>query len=256
MAEPSALRGASPLARRTPVRRRPGAVGALGPKVLVVDDELPIRKLLRCGLEAQGFRVLEAADAGTGIAQCAEADPDLVILDLDLPDRDGRELIAEVRVWSRVPILVLSGRSSVAEKVAALDLGGSDYVVKPFSMAELLARVRALLRDRPRPSAETAVYRVGPLELDVARRRVTLAGGALKLSRKEFELLCVLVMHAGRVVTHKQLLHEIWGRVHENDTQYLRVYVGQLRDKLGDDSARPRFIANEPGVGYRFIEPE
>jgi two-component system KDP operon response regulator KdpE len=231
-------------------------VGALAPKILVVDDELPIRRLLRTGLEAQGFRVLEAADVGAGLAQCAEADPDLVILDLGLPDRDGRELIAEVRVWSRVPILVLSGRSADAEKVAALDLGGSDYVVKPFSMAELLARVRALLRDRPRPREDHPVYRVGPLELDVARRRVTLAGSLRKLSRKEFDLLRILMMHAGRVVTHKQLLHEIWGRVHESDVQYLRVYVGQLRNKLGDDPARPRFIANEPGVGYRFIDPE
>jgi two-component system, OmpR family, KDP operon response regulator KdpE len=245
----SALAAAS-LRRR---RRRPGARGQ---RVLVVEDELPIRQLLRRGLENHGFGVIEAADAAAGIAQCAEADPDLVILDLGLPDRDGRELIAEVRLWSRVPILVLSGRAGAAEKVAALDLGGSDYVVKPFSMPELLARVRALLRDRPQPRDDAPVYQVGALELDVVRRRVSVAGSAIKLSRKEFELLRLLVMHAGRVVTHKQLLHEVWGPVHENDVQYLRVYVAQLRQKLGDDPSQPRFIANEQGVGYRFIEAE
>jgi two-component system, OmpR family, KDP operon response regulator KdpE len=255
MTAPPAVPGRSPLAAST-VRRRRELRRALGPKVLVVEDEPPIRQLLRRGLETHGFQVIEADSAEAGIAQCAESDPDLVILDLGLPDRDGRELIAEVRVWSRVPILVVSGRVSTAEKVKTLDLGGSDYVVKPFSMPELLARVRALLRDRPRAREEAPVHRVGALELDIARRRVQLAGSAIKLSRKEFELLRVLVMHVGRVVTHKQLLHEIWGRVHETDVQYLRVYVAQLRAKLGDDPAAPRFIANEQGVGYRFIEAD
>ena len=226
------------------------------PTILVVDDELQIRRLLRIGLEAQGYRVLEATTAREGIARCADSSPDLVILDLGLPDRDGRELIAEVRIWSKVPILVLSVRSGEREKVDALDLGGNDYVAKPFGMAELLARVRALLRDRSRPQESEAIYKVGDVELDVARHRVTLGGQPLKLSPKEFDLLRLLVVHAGRVVTHKQLLREIWGRFHENDTQYLRVYVGQLRDKLGDDPARPRYIANEPGIGYRFIEPD
>ncbi len=255
MTAPTAVPGQSHRAVAT-IRRRRRVQSALGPRVLVVDDEAPIRQLLRRGLESHGYQVLEALDAASGIAQCAEADPDLVILDLGLPDRDGRELIAEVRLWSRVPILVVSGRSSAAEKVRALDLGGSDYVVKPFSMPELLARVRALLRDRPRAREDASVHRVGPLELDVARRRAALAGSPIKLSRKEFELLRVLVMHVGRVVTHKQLLSEIWGRGHENDVQYLRVYVAQLREKLGDDPSHPRFIANEQGVGYRFIESE
>jgi two-component system KDP operon response regulator KdpE len=222
--------------------------------VLVVEDEAPIRHLLRRVLESHGYAVVEAADAATGIAQCAEGNPDLVILDLGLPDRDGRELIADVRIWSRVPILVVSGRTAASEKVAALDLGGSDYVVKPFSMPELLARVRALLRDRPRARDDAPVHRVGPVELDIARHRVTVAGAPIRVSRKEFELLRVLMMHVGRVVPHKQLLSEIWGRVHENDVQYLRVYVAQLRGKLGDDPSHPRFIANEQGVGYRFIE--
>ncbi|HXV35931.1 MAG TPA: response regulator transcription factor [Myxococcota bacterium] len=225
-------------------------------RILIVDDEIQIRRLLRIGLEAHGFDVLEATTVREGIARCADSNPDLVILDLGLPDRDGRDLIGEVRAWSKLPILVLSVRSSEKDKVDALDRGGSDYVSKPFSMAELLARVRALLRDRPREDDENSVYQVGLLQLDVPRHRVTLDGRIVKLSRKEFDLLHLLVLHAGRVVTHKQLLREIWGRVHEDDTQYLRVYVGQLREKLGDDPARPRFIANEPGVGYRFIEPD
>jgi two-component system KDP operon response regulator KdpE len=224
--------------------------------ILLVDDELQIRRLLRIALEAQGFDILEATTAREGIARCADSNPDLVLLDLGLPDREGSELISEVRAWSKVPILVLSVRSSAQGKVEALDLGASDYVSKPFSMAELLARVRAVLRDRPRPDEGQAVHRIGDFELDVARRRVSVAGRALKLSRKEFELLHLLVIHAGRVVTHKHLLREIWGKSHEGDTQYLRVYVSQLRDKLGDDPARPRFIANEPGIGYRFIAPD
>ena len=224
--------------------------------MLVVEDEAPIRQLLRRGLEAHGFAVIEATDTDSGIAQCAETSPDLVILDLGLPDRDGRELIAEVRMWSRVPILVVSGRSSSSEKVAVLDLGGSDYVVKPFNMPELLARVRALLRDRPRSSEDAPVHRVGPVELDIARHRVTVTGAPVRVSRKEFELLRVLMTHVGRVVPHKQLLNEIWGRVHENDTQYLRVYVAQLRQKLGDDPSQPRYIANEQGIGYRFVESD
>jgi two-component system KDP operon response regulator KdpE len=241
---------------RTTIRRRRRAPGATGPRILVVEDEAPIRQLLRRGLEAHGFAVTEATDTASGIAQCAEGSPDLVILDLGLPDRDGRELIAEVRGWSRVPILVVSGRSSSSEKVAVLDLGGSDYVVKPFNMPELLARVRALLRDRPRASEDAPVHRVGPVELDIARHRVTVAGAPVRVSRKEFELLRVLMMHVGRVVPHKQLLREIWGRPHENDVQYLRVYVAQLREKLGDDPSQPRYIANEQGIGYRFVEVE
>jgi len=255
MTAPTALPNRIPRARTT-IRRRRRVPSATGPRVLVVEDEAPIRQLLRRGLEAHGYTVIEAADAAAGIGQCAEGSPDLVILDLGLPDRDGRELIGEVRVWSRVPILVVSGRSSTSEKVAVLDLGGSDYVVKPFSMPELLARVRALLRDRPRPNTDVSVHRVGPVELDITRHRVTVAGSPLKVSRKEFELLRLLMMHVGRVVSHKQLLAEVWGRGHENDTQYLRVYVAQLREKLGDDPSHPRYIANEQGIGYRFIEAD
>lgn len=225
-------------------------------KVLVIDDEPQIRKLLRIGLESQGFAIVTASDAREGIVRCADSSPDLVILDLGLPDRDGLEVISEVRGWSRVPILVLSVRSDEQEKVAALDLGATDYVTKPFGMSELLARVRALLRDRPRDDADAAVYAAGALVVDVPRREVRLEGALVKLSRKEFDLLRLLVMHAGRVLTHRYLLREIWGPAHESDTQYLRVYVGQLRGKLGDDPTRPRFIANEPGVGYRLLVPD
>ncbi len=227
-----------------------------GQKILVVDDELQIRRLVRIGLEARAYRVIEATSVREGIARCAEEQPDLVILDLGLPDLDGSDLISEVRTWSKIPILVLSVRSSEQEKVSALDLGASDYVSKPFSMAELLARVRALLRDRPRNADEDTVFRVGELELNVPRHHVQVGKRSLKLSPKEFALLRMLVSHAGRVVTHKQLLSEVWGRVHESDTQYLRVYVGQLREKLGDDPARPRYIENLPGIGYRFIDPD
>jgi two-component system KDP operon response regulator KdpE len=223
--------------------------------VLLVDDEPQIRKLLRIGLQAQGYSIVDAAAASDGIERCADSSPDLVILDLGLPDQDGLEVIAAIREWSRVPILVLSVRSGEDEKVAALDLGANDFVTKPFGMAELLARTRALLRDRPRDGEESTVYEVGSLVVDVPRREVTVDGTPVRLSRKEFELLRLLVMHSDRVLTHKQLLREIWGPAHEKDTQYLRVYVGQLRSKLGDDPTHPRFIANEPGVGYRLLAP-
>jgi two-component system KDP operon response regulator KdpE len=227
-----------------------------GPKVLVIDDEPQIRKFLRIGLESQGYSVIAAADATEGIARCAETSPALVVLDLGLPDREGSEVIAEIRGWSRVPILVLSVRADEEQKVAALDLGANDFVNKPFGMAELLARVRALLRDHSREDEESAVYSAGPLVVDAARREVRLDGTLLRLSRREFELLRLLVAHAGRVLTHKQLLRELWGPAHEQDTQYLRVYVGQLRGKLGDDPTSPRFIATEPGVGYRLLVRE
>jgi len=231
-------------------------MSASGLKVLVIDDEPQIRKFLRIGLESQGHEVIAAADASEGIARCAESAPALVVLDLGLPDREGFDVIREVRGWSRVPILVLSVRADEEQKVLALDLGANDFVTKPFGMAELLARVRALLRDHTRDDPESAVYRAGPLTVDLGSREVRLGGELLKLSRREFELLRMLVAHAGRVLTHKQLLRELWGPAHEQDTQYLRVYVGQLRGKLGDDPTHPRFIATEPGVGYRLLVRE
>lgn len=225
------------------------------PRILVIDDELQIQKILRIALEANGFEVVAATKGSEGVAKCAVDRPDLVILDLGLPDLDGKDVVVRIREWSPVPILILSVRGAEAQKVAVLDAGANDYVVKPFGMAELLARVRALLRSAGRVGQpEPAELTVGDLTVDVARHEVRLKGEAIKLTRKEFDLLRVLVANAGRIVTHAHLLREVWGKAHEHDTQYLRVFVGQLRQKLGDDPARPTYILNEPGVGYRFLD--
>jgi two-component system KDP operon response regulator KdpE len=226
------------------------------PRILIIDDEAQIRKFLRISLEAHGFVVHEAVRGAEGIGKSATETPDLVILDLGLPDYDGKEVVRRIREWSDVPILILSVRQSETEKVAALDAGANDYVVKPFGIAELLARVRALLRNG-RPGAEGEEgpeISVGDLTVDLARHEVRLAGKPVKLTRKEFELLRMLSRHAGRILTHGQLLREVWGKAHEADTQYLRVFVSQLRHKLGDDPAHPKYILNEPGVGYRMLE--
>ena len=224
-------------------------------RILVIDDEAQIRRFLRIALEANGYAVLEAADGAAGLALAATERPQLVVLDLGLPDRDGKAVVRALREWSAVPVLVLSVREAEAEKVAALDAGADDYVTKPFGAAELLARVRALLRARAAPDAPPAVIEVGELVVDQARHAVSVAGQPVHLTRKEFELLRHLAVHAGRIVTHQQLLRAVWGKAHERDTHYLRVFVGQLRQKLGDDPAQPRFILNEPGVGYRLLTP-
>jgi len=229
-------------------------MSAANPRVLVVDDEPQIRRLLRVSLSAQGFEVTEAATAREAVEQLALATPAVIVLDLGLPDRDGQALIPDLRALSSAPIIVLSVRADEREKVRALDAGANDYVVKPFGMPEFIARLRAALRVQ-NPAAAAPVYKVGELEVDVARHRVAVAGVPIKLSRREFDLLAMLVAHPGRFVTHRQLLRQVWGPGHEEDTQYLRVYVRQLREKLGDDPARPRFIENEPGVGYRLLEP-
>jgi two-component system KDP operon response regulator KdpE len=225
-------------------------------RILVVDDEAQIRRFLRIALEAHGFAVVEAATGTEGVAKCATEAPDLVILDLGLPDIDGKQVVVRIREWSAVPILVLSVRQSEAEKVATLDAGANDYVVKPFGIAEFLARVRALLRHTGGEAGarEPATISVGDLVVDLARHEVTLAGEPVKLTRKEFELLRLLAQNSGRILTHGQLLREVWGKAHENDTQYLRVFVSQLRHKLNDDPADPKYILNEPGVGYRMLD--
>jgi two-component system KDP operon response regulator KdpE len=226
-------------------------------RILVVDDEPQIRKFLRISLQAHGYQVIEAARGEEGIAKCATEGPDLVILDLGLPDQDGQRVIARIREWSTLPIIVLSVRAGEAEKVAALDGGADDYVTKPFGIHELLARVRAVLRSRKQDGEPPPpVVTVGDLAIDLARHRVRVGGAEVRLSRKEFALLRMLALHAGRIVTHQQLLREVWGRAHELETHYLRIYIGHLRQKLGDDPANPRYISNEPGVGYRLLETD
>jgi len=227
-------------------------VSACG-RILVIDDEPQIRKFLRISLSANGYEVVEAAAGEAGIAQCATTQPHLVILDLGLPDRDGQDVIARIREWSDVPIIVLSVRAKDSDKVHALDNGANDYVVKPFSIEELLARVRAAMRAKTPGVSHMARLVVGDLVVDVPDHKVSLSGQDVKLTRKEFELLKILAQNAGRIVTHRQILREIWGPAHVDDIHYLRIYVGHLRQKLGDDPANPQFIESEPGVGYRLI---
>lgn len=223
-------------------------------RILLIEDDPGIRRFLRVAFEAHGFTMEEDASGTGGIAKAATVQPDLVVLDLGLPDMDGKAVIKRIREWSKVPILILSVRQSEEEKVAALDAGANDYVVKPFGIAEMLARVRALLRSASGGAApDTEIVR-GDLRIDLARHEVTLAGDPVKLTRKEFDLLALLARNAGRILTHRQLLADIWGLAHEHDLQYLRVFIGRLRAKLGDDPAAPRFILNEPGVGYRFLD--
>jgi two-component system KDP operon response regulator KdpE len=225
-------------------------------RILVIDDEPQIRRFLDISLRAQGYVVLHAADASTGLATLATEGAELVILDLGLPDRDGMKVLADLRQWSQVPVLVLTARDDEAEKVAALDAGANDYVTKPFGVQELMARLRALLRTQALPEgAQPPVFDDGTLRVDLARREVRLHGELLALSRKEYALLALLVRHAGRVVTQPQLLKEIWGPTHQQDAHYLRVLVAKLRQKLGDDAAHPRWLATEPGVGLRFVSP-
>jgi two-component system KDP operon response regulator KdpE len=223
-----------------------------GARILVIEDEAPIRRFLKIALEAAGFAVEEAERGRLGVELAATRAPDLVVLDLGLPDMDGRAVIAAIRDWSTLPILVLSARDAEGEKVAALDAGADDYVTKPFATGELMARLRALLRNRKAAATEQAVLSAGGLSVDLARRVVTVDGAEAKLTRKEFDVLALLVRHAGRLVTHKQILTTIWGPAHADDTHYLRIAIGHIREKLGDDAAEPRFILTEPGVGYRL----
>ncbi|HKN78330.1 MAG TPA: response regulator [Lysobacter sp.] len=221
--------------------------------VLIIDDEPQIRRFLEIALRAQGHVVAVAETAKAGLEALALQGADVVILDLGLPDRDGLDALRDLREWSRVPVLVLTVRADEAEKVAALDAGADDYVTKPFGVQELLARLRVLLRARNAAGDAPAIFDDGRLRIDIARRVVTLDGEALVLSRKEFALLALLVRHAGQVVTQPQLLRELWGPTHQQDTHYVRILVAKLRQKLGDDAASPKWIATEPGVGLRFL---
>ena len=223
-------------------------------KVLVIDDEPPIRKLLRMGLTTQGYEILEASNGKIALELLAQ-DPALIILDLGLPDIQGHELLRMIRGRNdSVPIVVLSSRGDEAGKVQALDLGADDYLTKPFGMDELLARMRAALRHQLQVHGERPVFRTGDLSVDLVRRIVKVGERDIKLAPKEYELLSFLARHAGRVVTHKQILTAVWGPAHAEDTQYLRVYVGQLRQKVEEHADDPRIILTEPGIGYRIAE--
>ena len=223
--------------------------------VLVVDDEPPIRRFLRTSLAASGYRVIEAEDAAGGLRSLVAEKPDLVILDLGLPDRSGIELICEIRRTSTVPILVLSARHDERSKVEALDLGADDYLSKPFGMDELMARLRAALRHAFQAQGELPVFVSGDLSVDLVRRHVTRGGQEIKLSPKEFDLLRHLVTHAGKVLTHRHLLREVWGPAQADEVQYLRVFIRGLRQKLEPDPTRPTHILTELGVGYRLQLP-
>ena len=223
-------------------------------KVLVIDDEPPIRKLLRMGLSTQGYEILDAPNGKTGLELLGQS-PDLVILDLGLPDMQGLELLRMIRARNeRVPIVVLSSRADEAGKVQALDLGADDYVTKPFGMDELLARMRTALRHQLQVQGERPIFRTGDLSVDLVRRIVKVADKEIKLSPKEYDLLRVLVQHAGKVLTHKFLLGELWDDL--TDAQYLRVYVRQLRQKIEADPERPQYILTETGIGYRLRAPD
>ncbi len=220
--------------------------------VLIVDDEVQIRRLLRVTLEANGYRVLEAANGPDGLAEAAQRNPDVIILDLGLPGMDGLTVLQRLREWSRAPVLVLSVQEGDADKVSALDNGADDYMTKPFSTAELLARLRVLRRRAQPEEADNAVFHAGHLEVDLAARRVTVRGQEIKLTATEYSFLRLLVRNAGKVVTHRQILKEVWGPAYGGQTHYLRVYVAHLREKLETDPARPELVLTESGVGYRL----
>ncbi len=221
--------------------------------VLVVDDETPIRRFLRLSLAAEGYRVLEAGTAAEALERVAGQKPDVVILDLGLPDRDGLALTREIREWSGVPIVVLSAREKENDKVAALEAGADDYVTKPFGVGELIARVKVALRHAAAgAAADEPSFTSGELTVDLARRQVFVGGREVRLTPIEYKLLATLVKHAGKVLTHRQLLHEVWGPEYGDENHYVRVYVAQLRRKIEADAARPRYIRTEPGVGYRL----
>ncbi|MCM2318113.1 MAG: response regulator [Pseudomonas sp.] len=222
--------------------------------VLIVDDEAQIRKFLRISLAANGYRVLEAGSGREGLALAAEAQPDLLVLDLGLPDMDGKDVLTELRRWSPMPVLVLSVRAGDSEKVLCLDGGANDYVTKPFSIPEFLARVRVLLRPPLAAGQAQSRVRCGPLAIDLASRQVSLDGAEIALTPKEYAVLAALARDPGRVVTQQQLLKDIWGPTHVEDSHYLRVVVGHLRQKLGDNPADPHFIVTEAGIGYRLHE--
>jgi len=232
----------------------PGREGG-GRLVLVVEDEPQVVRFLRASLNAHGYRLVEAATGQQGLVEAATRLPDLVLLDLGLPDLDGVEVARRLRDWSAVPVIVLSARGQEDDKIRALDAGADDYLTKPFGVGELLARMRVALRHATRVAsgAGESVVEAGELRVDLAARRVFVRGGEVRLTRTEFNLLATLAKHAGKVVTHRQLLREVWGPGSSGQSHYLRVYMGQLRHKLEEDAARPRYLLTETGVGYRLV---
>lgn len=228
---------------------------AVNPTVLVIDDELQIRRLLRVCLEANGYRVLDAATGQEGISAAAQHRPDVVLLDLGLPDLDGVAVLKRLREWSEVPVVVLSVRDREEDKITALDNGADDYVTKPFGTGELLARLRLALR-HGQPPADSARFRSGRLDVDLTARVVKAGGTEAKLTATEYALLRLFVRHAGKVLTHQQILRQVWGPDYINQTQYLRVYVAHLREKLEAEPSKPALLLTEPGIGYRLVEIE
>ena len=222
---------------------------------LVIDDEPQIRRLLRVTLEAGGYRVFDAASGQDGIVQAAQCRPDVILLDLGLPDLDGVTVLKRLREWCRVPVIVLSVRDRENDKIAALDNGADDYVTKPFNSGELLARLRVAQR-HAQPSPDLAVFRTGHVEVDLTARVVKVNGKDVKLTATEYSLLRLFVQHAGKVLTHRQILREVWGPNSLEQTHYLRVYIAHLREKLETDPAQPELIITEPAVGYRLLEKE
>jgi two-component system KDP operon response regulator KdpE len=226
----------------------------LRPIVLLIEDEVQIRRFLHAALDSHGFRLIEAATGSDGLAAAATRQPEIIILDLGLPDMDGLEVIRRVREWSTIPIIILSARGQERDKITALDAGADDYVAKPFGVGELLARMRVALRHVARGGSEPgeSKFSVGDLQVDLAQRQVTVAGQPVHLTPIEYRLLSTLVRHAGKLLTHHQLLNEVWGPSHTEQAEYLRVYTAQLRRKLEANPARPRYVLTEPGVGYRL----
>lgn len=225
------------------------------PKILVIEDDPQIRKFLSITLTSHDYAVIPAETGGEGVRLVTSVRPDIVLLDLGLPDMDGTEVIASIREWSKIPVIVLSVRNQEEEKVKAFDLGANDYVTKPFGTAELLARIRAALRTVIVAQAEETETTIGDLHIDWMKRVVSLRGERIKLSPKEFSLLKVLAMNAGKLLTHKYLMQQVWGEAYSDDNQYLRIYIAQLRQKIEKDPARDQYIINEPGIGYRLEPP-
>src|SRR5574341_1962784 len=232
----------------------PEAARAPGAGVVLIEDEPQIRRFLRAALVGQGYRLFEAATGEAGLVEAATRQPDIVILDLGLPDVDGLEVIRRLREWTAIPIIILSARGQERDKIAALDAGADDYVAKPFAVGELLARMRVALRHATRSAREPSdsIFAIGDLRVDLVRRRVLVSDAEVHLTRTEYKLLTTLIRHAGKVLTHRQLLQEVWGPSHVDQAHYLRVYMAQLRHKLEADPARPRLFLTEPGVGYRL----